>query len=129
MSRVRQFNHVRPASFRAGPFVFLDRKHLFTIQWGTAPARQPWHTSWALIDGGFHSRDPTGVGRVRVPAAVFRAEHCIDRHQGLKNLFGSPASRLLVRLGVARLARLKGHGGRKLGLWAKNPIGMGAYIQ
>ena len=35
-----------------GPFIFLDRKHLFTVQLGTALARQQWHTSWPQLMAG-----------------------------------------------------------------------------
>ncbi len=35
-----------------GPFIFLDRKHLFTVQLGTALARQQWHTVWPQLMAG-----------------------------------------------------------------------------
>ena len=35
-----------------GPFIFLDRKQLFTVQLGTALARQQWHTSWPQLMAG-----------------------------------------------------------------------------
>jgi hypothetical protein len=85
--------------------IFPDRKHPFTLQRGTAPVRQPWHTGRTSIDGGRRGRVPTGVGRVRVPRSVFRAGYCIDRDQRWKNLLGPSGYRLLVDLG-----QLAGHG-------------------
>ncbi len=35
-----------------GPFIFLDRKHLFTVQLGVALVQRQWYTSWPRLMAG-----------------------------------------------------------------------------
>jgi multiple sugar transport system permease protein len=35
-----------------GPFIFLDRKNLFTVQLGAALVRGQWYTSWPRLMAG-----------------------------------------------------------------------------
>ena len=35
-----------------GPFIFLDRKHLFTVQLGVALVQNQWYTSWPRLMAG-----------------------------------------------------------------------------